>query len=213
MKSSNLFITGCDSNTQWQLLWFIDNFRQYNPDANLLVYDFGMTEGFLSKVEEDTKSLKSQDKGWFKKPSAMIDASKISSKVCWIDTDCHVQDNIENIFTFTEPEKLCMVEDVPWSKRRQETWHNSGVVVFEGTPIVLSNWATEVAYRPVVGDQEVLHSLVGQNLSRLRYIKDLPRSFNVLRIDVLDGTVPNKIKIMHWTGAKGNDKIREMINE
>jgi len=78
---------------------------------------------------------------------------------------------------------------------------------------VLFRSATEVSYKPVVGDQEVLHGIVGQNLKRLSYIKDLPRSFNVLRLDVLDCTGPGKIKIMHWTGAKGNDKIREMMND
>jgi hypothetical protein len=209
-KSSNIFITGCDSNTQWQLPWFIKNFREHNPNANLLVFDFGMNN---THIQEDIVPLNSQDKGWFKKPSAMMKASLAADKVCWLDTDCHVKENIENIFNFTEPEKLGMVEDVPWSKRRAETWHNSGVVVFEGTPFILSRWATEVSYRPIVGDQEVLHSIVGQSLDRIRYIKDLPKAFNVLRLDILDGTTPNKVKIMHWTGAKGNDKIREMMND
>ena len=207
-KLSNLFITGCDHNTEWQLPWFVNNFKMHNPNAELMIYDFGIKN---NPYPELSVPLKSDDKGWFKKPSAMMKAALAADKVCWLDTDCHIQENIENIFNFTEPEKLCMVEDVPWSKRRGETWHNSGVVAFEGTPSILGKWATEVSYRPIVGDQEVLHGIVGQALNRMRYIKDLPRAFNVLRLDVLDGTTPDKIKIMHWTGAKGNEEIRKMI--
>ena len=209
-KLSNLFITGCDNNTQWQLPWFVENFKKHNPNAELMIYDFGMKD---NPYPELSTPLKSSDIGWFKKPSAMMKASLVADKVCWLDTDCHVLTNIENIFNFTEPEKLSMAQDVPWTTRRGEMWHNSGVVVFEGKPNILSKWATEVSYRPVVGDQEVLHGIVGQNLNRLRYIKDLPRSFNVLRLDILDCSGPGAIKIMHWTGAKGNDKIREMMND
>ena len=209
-KLSNLFITGCDVNTQWQLPWFVENFKKHNPNAELMIYDFGMKD---NPYVELSVHLKSADKGWFKKPSAMMRSALVADKVCWLDTDCHVQENIENIFNFTEPERLCMVEDIPWSKRRGETWHNSGVVAFQGTPKILSKWATEVSYDPDVGDQEVLHKIVGQNLTRMNYIKDLPKAFNVLRLDVLDNTAPSKIKIMHWTGAKGNQKIREMMTK
>lgn len=207
---SKAVLVGSDANTEWMLPWFVENFKKHNPNAELMIYDFGMKD---NPYPELSAPLKSSDIGWFKKPSAMMKASLVADKVCWLDTDCHVLTNIENIFNFTEPEKLSMAQDVPWTTRRAEMWHNSGVVVFEGKPNILSKWATEVSYRPVVGDQEVLHSIVGQNLNRLSYIKDLPRSFNVLRLDILDCTGPGAIKIMHWTGAKGNDKIREMMND
>mgnify|MGYP005997754153 CR=1 FL=1 len=83
-KLSNLFITGCDVNRQWQLPWFVDNFKKHNPKAELLIYDFGMEENSFSNIS--VKHL-SQDKGWFKKPSAMMKASLIADKVCWLDTD------------------------------------------------------------------------------------------------------------------------------
>ena len=207
-KSSNLFITGCDHNTQWQLPWFVENFKKHNPKAELLIFDFGMNDAPFSNI---TKKHTSQDKGWFKKPSAMMESALVADKVCWLDTDCEVRANIEDIFEYTEPNKLCMVEDVPWSTRRGETWHNSGVVAFERTPNILSAWATEVSYNPNVGDQEVLHSMLSDPLKRMIHIKDISREYNTLRIDLLDNTAPKNIKVMHWTGAKGNDHIRGLL--
>ena len=138
-------------------------------------------------------------------------ASLVADKVCWLDTDCEVRSNIEDIFNYTEPNKLCMVEDVPWSKRRGETWHNSGVVAFQGTPSILGEWATEVSYNPKAGDQEVLHTMLSDPLKRIIHIKDISREYNTLRIDLIDNTAPKNIKVMHWTGAKGNDYIKGLL--
>ena len=33
-KSSNLFITGCDSHRQWQLPWFVENFKKFENDVD-----------------------------------------------------------------------------------------------------------------------------------------------------------------------------------
>jgi hypothetical protein len=200
MSSSNtLFITGCDQSTRWMLPWFTQNFKIYNPDSELKVYDFDTFAPDLA--------------GWFKKPTAMIDASKQSSNVCWIDTDCHVLSNLEDIFSFVEPNKIAMVEDVPWSRRRNEKWHNSGVVAFNRRPNILDAWEAAIKANPQVGDQEVLHEVVRGGLRRTIHITDLPREYNTLRLDLLDGTSPANPKIMHWTGKKGKDEIRKMTDE
>lgn len=211
MKSSNLFITGCDSNTEWMLPWFVENFKKHNPDAELLIYDFGM-EG--SHYSEMRKSLRgNQDKGWFKKPAAMLAASRIARNVCWLDTDCQVLDNIEDVFDYCQPNKIAMVEDVPWSTRRGEKWHNSGVVAFKDRPVILDEWAAAIPNKMnAPGDQEVLHLLVKDGIRRIIHITDLPREYNTLRLDLLDNTSPPNPKIMHWTGPKGKDKIKEFMN-
>jgi hypothetical protein len=104
-----------------------------------------------------------------------------------------------------------MVEDKPWTKRRQEIWHNSGVVGIIDKPIILHQWCQEVHDNPTVGDQEVLHSMLNP-ITKLSHIEDLPNEYNVLRLQVeLDG-YKGKKKIVHWTGAKGKDKIRSMMN-
>lgn len=209
MASSNLFITGCDSNTEWMLPWFVENFKARNPDAELMIFDFGMETSLYPELRKSLRG--NQDKGWFKKPAAMITASKMAKKVCWLDTDCHVEANVEGIFNLTEPNKLTMAEDTPWTKRRGEKWHNSGVVVFEDRPNILDEWATAVAMNPKVGDQEVLHGLVREGMRRLIHIQDLPKVYNTLRLDLDDGTAPTKPKIMHWTGPKGKEVIRRMM--
>ena len=124
-KLSNLFITGCDKNTRWMLPWFEENFYKHNPAANLYVFDFD------------------KGNGWFQKPQAMVDAIKVADKICWLDTDCEVRADLSDIFNQLDTNKLSMVEDAPWSTRKHERWHNSGVVAFEGSPAILSYWARE----------------------------------------------------------------------
>jgi hypothetical protein len=197
MKYSKLFITGCDAKTRWMLPWFQDRFHAHNPDALLKVYDF---DKFYPEA-----------KGWFKKPAAMMDAAKLAQYVCWIDTDCEILGSLDKIWDHIEPNKLSMVQDHPWSKRRGETWHNSGVVAFQSYPNILSEWKTAVDQSPQTGDQEVLHSLLDP-MRRMVHIADLPHRYNVLRLDHIDNNIPWTPVIHHWTGMKGKEKIRSMMN-
>ena len=204
MQSSNLFITGCDSNTRWMLDWFKEQFYKHNPNAQLHVFDF------------DHEFMEQQR--WFKKPAAMKHATSMAANVCWIDTDIEVRDNIEDIFEHIRPNKLTVAVDQPWTIRRNEKWHNSGVVVFNGVPVILDHWLGEVdkvdqSPKALYGDQDVLHELVKDGMNALVHIHELPKQYNTLRIDLLDNTAPADIKMMHWTGAKGKDIIREMIND
>ena len=45
------FLTGCDDKTEWQLPWFMDNFRQHNQGAKIVLADFGMSEFMRSSME------------------------------------------------------------------------------------------------------------------------------------------------------------------
>lgn len=208
-KFSKLFITGCDKKTEWLLPFFYNNYLKHN-DTPMMVFDFGMSPEVAQAM--DAVPVKGQDQGWFKKPKAMLMATKYADQVCWLDTDCHVQTNISDIFNYIEPNKLCMAIDQPWTKRRGETWHNSGVVAFRSRPNILDEWATAVATNPEVGDQEVLHQMVRGGMRRMIHITDLPRRYNTLRLDVIDNTVPKDVAIMHWTGQKGKDHIRKLMN-
>jgi hypothetical protein len=148
-------------------------------------------------------------KGWFLKPAAML--ATPGKQVFWIDTDCQILGNIENMFRYIQPNKLTMAIDRPWLKRRKEEWHNSGVVGFENRPIILHQWAAEVKNNPKVGDQEVLHSMLNP-ITKMTYISELPNEYNWLRLQVEnDGEDSPKKKIMHWTGEKGNERIRGLI--
>ena len=212
-----LVVTGCDSNTEWQLPWFIDNYTKHNT-IPLCVADFGMSETMLNAINKNpnvycimhlNKEENEDSKAWFYKPIAM---SNVPSKQgVWIDTDCEVLGNIEAIFRHIEPNKLSMVIDRPWLTRREEEWHNSGVVGFQGKPEILTKWAKECKNNPVVGDQEVLHSILNP-ITTMTYIKELPNIYNWLRLQVeVDGEDSKDKKIMHWTGPKGNDRIRGLM--
>jgi hypothetical protein len=206
-----LFLTGCDHKTEWQLPWFIENYWKHNS-IPLAIADFGMSAEGKAKLTHPavycvmTLNDTGDVKGWFHKPTAMLNAP--GRKVFWLDTDCEVLGNIERIFDYIEPNKLCMAIDKPWLKRRGELWHNSGVVGFEGRPEILKNWEKTVKESPIVGDQEVLHSMLNP-ITKITYIKDLPNEYNWLRVQLEnDGEDSNKKKIMHWTGEKGNDRIK-----
>jgi len=229
MTSSNLFITGCDKTTEWMLPWFIHNFKKHNTTP-LKIFDFGMTNDMKSNIRSLPKSSPSdrkmivsmkdvQSRGWYKKPESMYRASGMAEKVCWIDTDCHVLDNIDDIFDYTVPQKLGMVEDKPWTMRTGGKFHNSGVVVFEGTPPILDQWRKKVAEKNReiavgMGDQEVLHAMMDSPLTRHIHITDVPNEYNWLRLQVeVDNQNSYNKKIMHWTGLKGKERIKKYIEE
>ena len=213
MKLSNAFLTGCDQNTEWMLPWFVENYKRYNKTP-LVIADFGMSSKMLRYAKKESDVLidlsKEKEEGWFKKPKAMVMCP--SDKTVWIDTDCEVKSTIDEIFNLLEPEKLAMVKDHPWTKRRGELWHNSGIVGFVGKPKILNQWMHQVTKNPVVGDQEVLHSMLNP-ITKITYIKDLPHKYNVLRIDLIDGREPKNTKIIHWTGRKGKDHIRSLMKD
>lgn len=89
------------------------------------------------------------------------------------------------------------------------------VVAFQGQPLILSEWHRHIVEKLTneVGDQEVLNWMLGgDTLRELQYIAHMPRLYNTLRIDFIDNTAPKNHKIAHWTGRKGKDKIRELMN-
>ena len=214
-SNKRCFITGCDANTEWQLEWFLKNYLKHN-DTPIVFADFGVSEemrSWIHQVSEFSEIIeipKQRVGGWFYKPTALLASPCVET--CWIDTDIEVLGDMSGVFNYLEDNKIGMVEDKPWSKRRGEKWHNSGVVAIRGKPAMLHKWANECRGRPKVGDQEVLHDIVNLNpLMRLTHITDLPNIYNWLRIQTIDGEDSNKKLAMHWTGQKGNDVIRKKM--
>lgn len=204
------FLTGCDKKTEWMLPWFFENYKKHT-DIPLVFANFGVSN--LDIVIENCHAIMDlsqiNEQGWFKKPKAMLNCP--SKKTVWIDTDIEILDSIDEIFDLLQPNKLNMVEDKPWTRRRHETWYNSGVVGFIDKPGILTAWAKRVQENPSVGDQEVLHSMLDP-LNQLTYINSLPQEYNWLRLQLLDGFDSDKKKMMHWTGSKGKDVIKEKMS-
>lgn len=219
MKSySKAFVTGCDESQEWMLPWFVNNYMTHN-DVPLVFADFGVSGACrdslldigISDVIDMTNLVV---KGWFIKPQALLTVAKKCDKSCWIDTDIEILSNISDIFNHTEINKLGMVEDKPWSKRSGDKWHNSGIIVVEDTPNILYEWAKKVENLPNRdrGDQEVLHSMMVNDLMRMIHINDVPNEYNWLRIQLIDGQDSKHKKCIHWTGYKGKDHIRRLMN-
>ena len=213
-SSDSVFLTGCDDKCEWMLRWFFDNYLKTN-NTPIVFADFGVTEttlDMISPIVHHVIDLKgSNEQGWFKKPRAMIECSRMFNKSCWIDTDCRVKGDISVIFDFTTPGKLAMGEDKPWSMRSGEKWYNSGIVAYEKSPKILMDWALKVYQTKNRGDQEVLHEIVSDPLKVLMYIEELPNKYNVMRVQHIDKTVPNEVLVEHWTGDKGKAHIRKLI--
>lgn len=207
------FLTGCDESHEWMLPWFFKNYKKH-CNKPLIFSDFGLSDLGRAIVRKNVHAVMNlgeiEEYNWFRKPLSMWKSP--SKKTVWIDLDCEIKENIDDIFDLLEPNKLAMVEDKPWTKRRGHKWHNSGVVGFIDKPIILSQWCGAVRkyYKEEKGDQEVLDRILTP-ITKISLIKDLPNEYNVMRIQTeLDG-YDGKIKVMHWTGKKGKEKIRGML--
>ena len=213
MKSyDEAFVTGCDEKHEWMLEWFFKNYKQHIKNIPLIFANFGLTPEGLTLVRENVHAVMNlktfDEKGWFKKPMSMIKSP--SKKTIWIDLDCEIRDDISNLFGMLKPDMLNMVEDKPWTMRGKELWHNSGLVGFIDKPPILYQWAKAIREDPVQGDQEVLHLMLNP-ITKIKYINDIPNEYNVLRLQTETDGYDGPIKVMHWTGAKGKDKIKAMI--
>ena len=212
-KYDECVLTGCNAKTEWQLDWFMDNYLQKNSGIPIVLCDFGMTKqkkeqikGYFSGIMDLTENRLD---GWFKKPIAMFNSP--AKKTLWLDTDCEVKSYLKPLFNMIVSNKLNMVEDKPWTKRRGEIWHNSGVVGFIGRPQILHSWCNAVTKAPEDGDQEVLHSLLNP-ITRMTHINDLPFEWNVMRLATDYDNYKGPIKIQHHTGPKGKDKIKGLMS-
>ena len=205
------FVTGCDSNNEWQLPWFFENYKKHN-DTPLVFADFGVSdiEAVKPHVHAVIDLTRIEEKGWFKKPKAIAHCP--AQQKVWLDTDCEIRGNIGGIFELLKPNMLNMVEDKPWAKRRGGVQYNSGVVGVVGNPMILNMWAQWIKEGEAVGDQETLTANLNP-ITSIKYINPLPNEYNWLRLQIENDNEPaTDARVVHWTGQKGNDRIRSMMN-
>ena len=214
------FLIGCDEKTEWMISWFLKNYFKHKNETKFVFADFGLSKRMNTFVRNHPSILgvmemeNKHEKSWFLKPESMWFAPV--EKCIWLDIDIEVRANIDDLFDKLVPDKLNMVEDKPWTKRRGDNgvWHNSGVVGWIHKPKILKDWALKTANKNhnEVGDQEVLHSMLNP-ITQITYINDLPNEYNVLRLQIEHDDYKSPIKCVHWTGQKGKDRIRKMLDD
>lgn len=209
--SRRCFLTGCDTNNEWLLPWFIENYYRHNSTP-LVFGDFGVSETTRAWIDRespfaDVIPVASEGvSGWFLKPRAMMECP--FDEICWLDNDCEVLGDLSGVFEHVQPDRLAMVQDIPWTRSRGQKWHNTGVVAFCGRPPILQEWMEVTEDTSARGDQEVLHELLQDPARRTALVTDLPNRFNFLRLQLpLGQELPDKL-VMHWTGADGKARIR-----
>jgi len=207
------FVVGADKNFQDLLPWWFRNVRKHNIDTHITVADFGVTREARKWIDKyadhvldyTTKS----DFAWFHKPQTLIDAPY--EYKCWIDIDCEVLTNIDEIFDFVDGTNIAVTPDPCRRKEVEgEEWLATGVNVVKGVPDILKLWANNCYNTNLRGDQEVMHYILKDDKWRENIVV-MPLEYQWLRI-LLARNIdhPNK-KIIHWTGPAGKEIIRKKI--
>ena len=201
------FVTGCDKTTEWMLPWFFEH-TQKHTQTPLIFADFGITnrKAIEPHVHAIIDLTKLSERSWFKKPKALIHSPAIN--LVWLDTDIQVMKPIDEIFDLLKPNKLNMVQDKPWAKRRGGVQFNSGVVGIINKPLILGMWADWCKHSNETGDQETLTANLNP-ITQITYINELPNEYNHLRLQIENDNQPaTNARIIHWTGPKGKERIR-----
>ena len=202
-----MIITGVDKNHEDLVVWWYEQVRKHNPNTKIGIWDFGMSFVMREVVKGIDAWLSdpithSSNIGWFNKTRAVINSP--SQSVAWLDVDCQVLKNIDEIFSLVPPGKIGLTRD--WVR---DNWWATGVIVVNDRPQLLEHWNNMLLKTAIRGDQEMLYEIVGKK--EHEQIQELPQEYQWLRISLNRGKdSPNK-KIIHWTGAKGKRFIREHL--
>ena len=145
--------------------WFLRNLRKHNTTP-IVFANFGVKNVSAIDVDYVIDMTGVREKGWFKKPKSIIDCP--SKNTIWLDTDCEVLSNIEQLFDMLVPEKLCMVRDV-LGRRKRTHLYNSGVVGVIDKPktLVILHYNTTRISVPLFKDVTDIADLLYHHISTL----------------------------------------------
>ncbi len=204
-----MIITGVDKNHEDMVIWWYENVKKHNPDVKVGIWDFGMSmqmrevvkgiDAWLSEPITHPSNI-----GWFNKTRAVIDTP--SQSVAWLDVDCEVLTNIEEIFSLVPSNMIGLTRD--WVR---DNWWATGVIVVNDRPELLKHWNEMLLKTAIRGDQEMLFEIVGKE--EHDEIQELPQEYQWLRISLNKGVDSPTKKIIHWTGPKGKRFIREHLKQ
>lgn len=205
----NSFITGVDKNHEWMLKWWFNNIRKHS-DTNITLCDFGMSY----EIKEWAKSVADHfieypphpKCAWFYKTRCLLDSPY--EKTCWLDSDCEVLTNIDDIFEYAKKDKVGLTKDVP---RRGIEWWATGVVVVNGINDTLYEWNKIASKAHLRGDQEAFKALIQENPEFEYYIEEIPNEYQWLRLQLARGVDSKSKRVIHWTGPTGKQHIKKLL--
>ena len=204
-----MFITGVDQNHEDLVIWWYENVRRHNSNAKIGIWDFGMSKQMREAIKGldawvSTPIYHPSNIGWFNKTKAVINTP--SNSVAWLDVDCEVLANIEEVFDLVPPGMIGLTRD--WVRAN---WWATGVIVVNDRPELLEHWNNMLLKTAIRGDQEMLYELVGNKPHE--QIQELPQDYQWLRISLNKGKDSPTKKVIHWTGPKGKKFIREHLSK
>ncbi|MES2199736.1 MAG: hypothetical protein V4489_06175 [Chlamydiota bacterium] len=218
------FVVAADLTQEWLLPWWWEKYKEHN-NAPVAFIDLGLSqemkrwckerghyihlpvadlfvsgkENFPSKKAKDLEKefgerIWISRNAWFKKPLACLQSP--FKKSVWMDLDCEVKDNLNDIFSLPLiPTSIAVIKEHLPGKDPNV---NSGVILFEKDAAILEDWARESLANNVSypGDQDVLYALILKNKPPLT---DLPPIYNWSR---LNNDNPEAL-VIHWHGNHG----------
>ena len=205
-----MILTGVDTNHEDLLPWWLNNAIKHNTNENIGVWDLGMSSVMRERIQKEYPDVwlsiplsKNTSSGWFYKLHAVIEAPE--KRVAWLDVDCEILSNIEDMFNLVPPGMIGLTRD--WVRGN---WWATGVIVVNDRPKLLYDWNVRLnANDGIRGDQEALQDLIGNNTHE--EIQELPQEYQWLRISLNQGKDSPTKKVIHWTGPVGRDHIRKNL--
>ena len=205
-----MILTGVDTNHEDLLPWWLNNAIKHNSNENIGVWDLGMSSVMRERIQKEYPDVwlsiplsKNTSSGWFYKLHAVIEAPE--KRVAWLDVDCEILSNIEDMFNLVPPNMIGLTRD--WVRGN---WWATGVIVVNDRPKLLYDWNVRLnANDGIRGDQEALQDLIGNNTHE--EIQELPQEYQWLRISLNQGKDSPTKKVIHWTGPVGRDHIRKNL--
>ena len=207
-----MIITGVDHSHEDLLEWWLKNvYKHHNYNVEVGVMDFGMSPALRGRLEDNYPATfsrpfngtKARKIGWFYKVQAVMDCS--SKSVCWLDVDCEILTDISDVYNLVPPGMIGLTRD--WVRGN---WWATGVIVVNDRPSLLEHWDRRLnADDGIRGDQEALYELVGNK--EHEQIQELPQDYQWLRISLNKGKDSPTKKVIHWTGPRGKQFIRDHL--
>ena len=152
---------------------------------------------FSEDLPRHTKS------GWFHKLHCVINAPE--KRVAWLDIDCEILTDISDVFDLVPPDTIGLTRDIV-----RGNWWATGVIVVNDSPNLLNLWDMRLQKNDGVrGDQEALYDMINTNPHE--QIIELPQDYQWLRLSFRKGRDSPTKKVIHWTGPKGKEYIKQNL--